>query len=95
MAFFGRRFQGSKTAFWLGCAVVSLILVSDVAADEESTGSGQPSSPRHRVDFGVQWYDAAEGDSVTGSLNYSWVPLDHHALSETRDCSTPGSRLRR
>jgi len=83
MGFFGRRFQGSKTAFWLGCVVVSLILVSDVAADEESTGSGQPSSPRHRVDFGVQWFDATEGDSVIGSLSYSWVPLDHHAFAAT------------
>ena len=83
MGFFGRRFQGSKTASWLGCVAVSFLLVSDVAADEESKESGQPSSPRHRVDFGVQWYDAAEGDSVIGSLSYSWVPLDHHAFAAT------------
>jgi hypothetical protein len=83
MGFFGKGFQGSKIAFWLGCVVVSLFLVSDAVADEGSTASGQPSSPRHRVDFGVQWYDAAEGEIVIGSLNYSWVPLDHHAFAAT------------
>jgi hypothetical protein len=83
MGSFGEWLRISRTAFCVGCAVVSLFLVSDVVADEGSTASGQPSSPRHRVDFGVQWYDAAEGDSVTGSLNYSWVPLDHHAFAAT------------
>ena len=83
MVSFGKQFRESKTAFCLGCAVLSFFLVCDVAADEESTDSAELDSPRHRIDFGVQWYDAAEGDSVTGSLNYSWVPLDHHAFAAT------------
>jgi len=83
MGSFGEWLRKSRTAFSVGCAVVSLILACDAAADEGSTQSAQPSSPRHRVDFGVQWYDAAEGDSVIGSLNYSWVPLDHHAFAAT------------
>ena len=72
-----------RTAFCLGCAIVSLLLVCDLAADEGSTDSGEETSPKHRIDFGVQWYDAAEGNSATGSLSYSWVPLDHHAFAAT------------
>jgi len=72
-----------RTAFCLGCAIVSLLLVCDLAADEGSTDSGEETSPKHRIDFGLQWYDAAEGNSATGSLSYSWVPLDHHAFAAT------------
>lgn len=60
-----------------------LAIVCDVSADEEPEESSAERSPRHRIDFGVQWFDAAEGDIVTGSLNYSWVPLDHHAFAAT------------
>ena len=35
------------------------------------------------MDFGVQWFDAAEGNTYTGSLDYSWVPLDHHGFAVT------------
>ncbi len=72
-----------RTAFCLGCAIFSLLLVCDLAADEGSKESAEESSPRHRIDFGLQWYDAAEGNSLTGALNYSWVPLEHHAFAAT------------
>jgi hypothetical protein len=83
MGSFGEWLRISRTAFCVGCAVVSLNIACDAAADEGSTQSAQPSSPRHRVDFGLQMYDAAEGNSVIGALSYSWVPLDHHAFAAT------------
>ena len=52
-----------------------------VADDEGSEASPPQAPPRHRIDFGLQSFDAAEGDSVTGSLDYSWVPLDHHSFA--------------
>ncbi len=60
-----------------------LLLAGDAAAEDASTEAAEIDSPRHRLDFGLQWYDAAEGDIATGSLNYSWVPLDHHAFAAT------------
>ena len=72
-----------RAAFCLGCAVLSFFLVCDLAADDGSTDSGEETSPRHRIDFGAQWYDAADGDSLIGALSYSWVPLDHHAFAAT------------
>jgi hypothetical protein len=57
------------------------LVAFDAVADEESETSRQQRSPRHRIDFGVQWFDAAEGEVVTGSLNYSWIPLAHHGFS--------------
>ncbi len=54
-----------------------------MAADEGPAEPDQEDSPRHRIDFGVQWYDAAEGSSLTGALNYSWVPAEHHAFAAT------------
>jgi len=57
------------------------LVASGAAADEESATSDEERTPRHRIDFGVQWFDAAEGDTVTGSLEYAWVPLAHHGFS--------------
>jgi hypothetical protein len=66
------------------CCVASLLLLAgDAAAEDGSTEAAEIDSPRHRVDFGLQWYDGAEGDIATGSLSYSWVPLDHHAFAAT------------
>ena len=53
------------------------------AAAEEPLKKDEERAPRHRISFGAQWFDAAEGDSVTGSLTYSWVPLKHHGFAAT------------
>jgi hypothetical protein len=52
-------------------------------ADDDSDAVPAQGTPRHRIDFGIQWYDAAEGDTFTGSIDYSWVPLDHHGFAVT------------
>ncbi len=67
----------------LCCAASLLLLAGDAAAEDGSTEAAEIDSPRHRVDLGLQWYDGAEGDIATGSLSYSWVPLDHHAFAAT------------
>ena len=75
--------SGGRIALRL-CYVLMVFLVAfDAVADEESETSRQQHSPRHRIDFGVQWFDAAEGEVVTGSLNYSWIPLAHHSFAAT------------
>jgi len=80
---YGEYLRPHRITCLLGFVVAALLLACDVVADEGSTESGQPDEPRHRIDFGLQWYDAAEGNSLTGALNYSWVPLDHHAFAAT------------
>lgn len=52
-------------------------------SNEQVSDSPAPAGPRHRIDFGVQYFDAAEGETFTSSLNYSWVPLAHHSFAAT------------
>jgi hypothetical protein len=71
----------------LAIAALSLLLVSGVAhgddvTPEEDQGT-ETRDPKHRIDFGVEWFDAEEGRSATGYLNYSWVPHPSHALAST------------
>lgn len=75
------RFHEARIASLLCCGLVIFLVAIGVAADEGSEASPQQGSPRHRIDFGLQSFDAAEGDSVTGSLDYSWVPLNHHSFA--------------
>jgi hypothetical protein len=70
--------------------LLSMILVvaaagppSIAAADEAASETESDPAPRHRISFGAQWFDAAEGASVIGSLTYSWVPLEHHGFAAT------------
>ena len=76
-----------SNGFPVGVAVLALatLLVSSAtalgAADEAP--DNRDAEPRHRIDLGLQWFDAAEGSIRTGSLAYSWVPLDHHAFAAT------------
>ena len=64
-------------------AVIVLVSLQAWAADESSTVSKPEGPPRHRISLGAQWFDASEGNSVTGSLTYLWVPHPHHGLSAT------------
>jgi hypothetical protein len=41
----------------------------DGPAQEAESEPAPPDDPRHRVDFGLEWFDAAEGDTLTGVLN--------------------------
>jgi len=66
------------------CYVLAAISTSfGAAAGDEAGAPPAPGPPAHRLDFGIQWFDAAEGDTFTGSLDYSWVPLDHHGFTAT------------
>jgi len=71
---------------WL--VVVAFTFEGDVRADDESgpeelAPETEERDPRHRISVGGQWFDASEGNSITGSLNYSWVPHEHHGLAAT------------
>jgi hypothetical protein len=79
----------------LVCLLVAATLVgsaasgADAPAGRESTTEEAhsepttPENPRNRIDFGMEWFDAADGRSLTGFLNYSWVPLSNHSLAAT------------
>ena len=78
--------------FTAGCvslllsSVVFVVVVGSASvaqADSEGAETEKEAAPRHRISFGAQWFDAAEGDSVIGSLTYSWVPLEHHGFAAT------------
>lgn len=76
-------------------AVLALFALSGAAAqdapppddpsvsDEQVSEAPAPADPRHRIDFGIQWFDTAEGEIVTSSINYRWVPLAHHSFAAT------------
>lgn len=65
----------------LAGVLVTAAFVPGAAAEDEPAESEKP--PKHRISLGAQWFDGSEGDSVTGSLTYSWVPHPHHGLATT------------
>ena len=73
----------SRLVSAVGCVLLAASVAFGAAADDESDPLPALGAPRHRMDFGVQWFDAAEGNTYTGSLDYSWVPLDHHGFAVT------------
>jgi len=79
--FFRLRIRRARIGLWLFHVLIVFFVAFAAGADQESENSSQQRSPRHRIDFGMQWYDAAEGEVVTGSLDYFWAPLDHHSFS--------------
>jgi hypothetical protein len=44
------------------------------AADQRAT---------QRLDFGIDFYDAADGSIVRGGINYTWAPLADHSFAAT------------
>jgi len=64
-------------------AVVAVAFAPNVMAEQEAAETESEASPRHRLSLGAQWFGAAEGDSIIGSLTYSWVPHPHHGLAAT------------
>ena len=80
-----RRFKIGGISLLLSTAlvVVALGTPSIATADQESSAPEDEPAPRHRISFGAQWFGAAEGNSATGSLTYSWVPHEHHGLAAT------------
>jgi hypothetical protein len=79
------RFTAGSVSFllWAALMVPALGWVTVAAADQEPSEKEEDPAPRHRFSLGAQWFDAAEGDSVIGSLTYSWVPLKHHGFAAT------------
>ena len=80
-----RQSNAGSVSLLLSTALVVVVLgsVSIASAEQESSETEKEPAPRHRISFGAQWFDSAEGDSVTGSLVYSWVPLKHHGFAAT------------
>jgi len=77
-----RQSKAGSVSLLLSTALVVVVLgsVSITAADEGPAETEKEAAPRHRISFGAQWFDAAEGDSVIGSLTCSWVPSNTTAL---------------
>jgi len=80
-----------RQASWLALALLfpyAIISTDETHPNEtasESTmaqASSEPAS-RNRLDFGVEWFDALEGASLAGFLNYSWVATRSHGLAAT------------
>jgi hypothetical protein len=78
-----RRFTTGGFSVLLSTALAVVALGAPSIATADQGSSEEESAPRHRISFGAQWFDAAEGDSVTGSLTYGWVPLKHHGFAAT------------
>jgi len=79
------RFTAGSVSLLLWAALMfpALGWVTVAAADQGPSEKEAEPAPRHRISFGAQWFDAAEGDVVTGLLTYSWVPLKHHGFAAT------------
>lgn len=69
-------------ALWIVCCWIVLGHASVLGAAQPSEDDDE-SGPRHRISFGAQWFDAAEGNSASGALTYFWAASDHHALAAT------------
>lgn len=77
-----------RVAPWIWIAAcLALWIPAAAAQDEDPTNepvvSQAEGPPRHRIDFGGDYFDAAEGSTASGLLGYTWVPHPNHALSLT------------
>ncbi len=76
--------------FAAGILLVALIVATPASYAEETESAPEVDEPeqreaarKHRIDFGMEWFDSAEGATATGALNYTWVPHPSHATSAT------------
>ena len=77
-----------RVAAWAWTAACLALCIPAGAAQEEGptneTVASRPESPpRYRIDFGGEFFDAAEGRTASGLLGFTWVPHPSHALSLT------------
>ena len=77
----GREYRLTRFRIVLLWCVGIMLVISNVVADDTPQVENGERDPRHRIDFGIQWFDGLEGDVATGSLAYSWVPLPHHSFA--------------
>jgi hypothetical protein len=79
------RFNTGSLSLLLSAGFMVPIMgwVAVAAADHGPSEKEEEPAPRHRISFGAQWFGASEGNSITGSLTYSWVPLEHHGFAAT------------
>jgi hypothetical protein len=79
------RFNTGSLSLLLSAVFMVPIMgwVAVAAADHGPSEKEEEPAPRHRISFGAQWFGASEGNSITGSLTYSWVPLEHHGFAAT------------
>jgi hypothetical protein len=52
-------------------------------SQEDSKTEATRESPTQRLDFGIDFYDAASGSVLRGGINYNWVPLADHSFAAT------------
>ena len=79
------RFNTGSLSLLLSAGFMVPIMgwVAVAAADHGPSEKEEEPAPRHRISFGAQWFGASEGNSITGPLTYSWVPLEHHGFAAT------------
>ncbi len=52
-------------------------------SQEASETEAAEERPTQRLDFGIDFYDAANGSVVRGGIDYNWVPLADHSFAAT------------
>ncbi len=52
-------------------------------SQENSETEATEERPTQRLDFGIDFYDAADGSIVRGGINYNWTPLTDHSFAAT------------
>ena len=58
-------------------------IAQDPAADKGDAEGGvsqQPPDATSRLDFGIDWFQTADGRVATGGLQYTWAPLTSHSF---------------
>ncbi len=84
---------------WLHCAAVLIFVVLPVAEatannlektndssppnQEEGDTSSTEQRATQRLDFGIDFYDSADGSIVRGGIDYNWAPLADHSFAAT------------
>ena len=59
---------------------------SQQAAEQKKENSDNDAADQRatqRLDFGIDFYDAADGSIVRGGLNYTWAPHANHSFAAT------------
>jgi len=52
-------------------------------AEEASDNDAADQGATQRLDFGIDFYDAANGSIVRGGIDYNWAPLADHSFAAT------------
>jgi hypothetical protein len=86
-----KKCRWSAAAILLFAILASGAMAQDRENTEDSAKRSQENSeteateerPTQRLDFGIDFYDAANGSVVRGGIDYNWVPLADHSFAAT------------